>query len=106
MTNNAFLDSDAQIDLAFTAFDPETQIITVQPDPILSAVGANVFNACSGLLANAFQIFDGAMQIQSQGKWQIIIADQVNILGPGAIFHSNSQLITKITGKYAGEGIL
>ncbi len=105
MTNNAFLGSDAQIDLAFTAFDPETQIITMQPDPILSGVGANVFNACSGLLANAFQIFDRAMQIQSQGKWQII-ADQVNKPGTGAIFHSNSQLITKITGKYTGEGIL
>src|SRR5918992_1090663 len=64
MTNNAFLGSDSQVDLAFTTFDPGTQIITVQPDPNLSAVGANVFNARSGLLANAFQIFDGTMQIQ------------------------------------------
>jgi hypothetical protein len=28
MTNNAFLGSDSQIDLAYTTFDPQTQIIT------------------------------------------------------------------------------
>ena len=107
MTNNAFLGSDAQIDLAFTTFDLERQIITVQPDPNLSAVGANVFNARSGLLANAFQIFDGAMQIQIEDKWQTTITGQVNILGTGAIFHSNSrQYIAQITGTYVGEGIL
>ncbi len=105
MTNNAFLGSDSQIDLAYTTFDPETQIITVQPDPNLSAVGANVFNARSGFLANAYQIFDGAMQIQSLDNWQTITG-QVNILGTGAIFHSNSPYIADISGTYAGEGIL
>lgn len=105
MTNNAFLGSDSQIDLAFTTFDPETQIITVQPDPNLSAVGANVFNARSGLLANAYQIFDGAMQIQSQDNWQTITG-QINILGTGAIFHSNSPYTAVISGTYAGEAIL
>ena len=104
MTNNAFLGSDSQIDLAFTTFDPGTQIITVQPDPNLSAVGANVFNARSGLLANAFQIFDGTMQIQSQDNWQTITG-QVNILGTGAIFHSNSPYFAQMTGVYAGEAI-
>lgn len=105
MTNNAFLGSNSQIDLAYTTFDPETQIITVQPDPNLSAVGANVFNARSGFLANAYQIFDGAMQIQSLDNWQTITG-QVNILGTGAIFHSNSPYIAEISGTYAGEGIL
>jgi hypothetical protein len=105
MTNNAFLGSNSQIDLAYTTFDPETQIITVQPDPNLSAVGANVFNARSGFLANAYQIFDGAMQIQSLDNWQTITG-QVNILGTGAIFHSNSPYIAEISGMYAGEGIL
>jgi hypothetical protein len=105
MTNNAFLGSDSQIDLAYTTFDPENQIITVQTDPNLSAVGANVFNARSGLLANAYQIFDGAMQIQSLDNWQTING-QVNILGTGAIFHSNSPYIAEISGTYAGEGIL
>jgi hypothetical protein len=105
MTNNAFLGSDSQIDLAFTTFAPETQIITVQPDPNLSAVGANIFNARSGLLANAYQIFDGTMQIQSQDNWQTI-AGQVNILGTGASFHSNSPYAAVISGTYAGEAIL
>jgi hypothetical protein len=105
MTNNAFLDSDSQIDLAYAMFDPENQIITVQPDPNLSAVGANIFNARSGLLANAYQIFDGAMQIQSLDNWQTING-QVSILGTGAIFHSNSPYIAEISGTYAGEGIL
>ena len=105
MTNNAFLGSDSQIDLAYTTFDPQTQIITVQPDPNLSAVGANVFNAHPGLLANAYQIFDGTMQIQSLDNWQTING-HVNILGTGAIFHSNSPYIAEISGTYAGEGIL
>jgi hypothetical protein len=105
MTNNAFLGGDSQIDLAYTTFDPETQIIAVQPDPNLSAVGANVFNARSGLLANAYQIFDGTMQIQSPDNWQTI-AGQLNLLGTGAIFHSNSPYIAEISGTYAGEGIL
>jgi hypothetical protein len=105
MTNNAFLGSDAQIDLAFTTFDPAAQLITVQADPNLSAVGANVFNARSGLLANAYQIFDGTMQIQSQDNWQTITG-QLNILGTGAIFHSNSPYIAQIRGVYAGEGVL
>ena len=105
MTNNAFLGSDSQIDLVFTTFDPETQIITVQPDPNLSAVGANIFNARSGLLANAYQIFDGTMQIQSQDNWQTITG-QVNILDTGAIFHSNSPYTAEISGTYAGEAIL
>jgi hypothetical protein len=105
MTNNAFLGSDSQIDLAYTTFDPETQIITMQPDPNLSAVGANIFNARSGLLANAYQIFDGTMQIQSRDNWQTI-AGQVNLLGTGAIFHSSSPYIAEISGTYAGEGIL
>lgn len=105
MTNNAFLGSDSQIDLAYTTFDPENQIITVQPDPNLSAVGANIFNARSGLLANAYQIFGGNMQIQSLDNWQTI-GGQVNILGTGAIFHSNSPYIAQISGTYAGEGIL
>jgi hypothetical protein len=105
MTNNAFLGSDLQIDLAFTTFHPETQIITVQPDPNLSGVGANIFNARSGLLANAYQIFEGSMQIQSQDNWQTVNG-QVNIVGTGAIFHSNSPYIAEISGTYAGEGIL
>jgi hypothetical protein len=105
MTNNAFLGNDAQIDLAFTAFDPDTQLITVQADPNLSAVDSNVFNARSGLLANAYQIFDGTMQIQSEDNWQTITG-QLNILGTGAIFHSNSQYIAEIRGVYAGEGVV
>ncbi len=72
MTNNALLSSDSQIDLAFITFDPATQLITVQPDPNLSAVGANVFIASSGLLTNAYQISNGAMHIQSKDNWQTI----------------------------------
>ena len=105
MTNNAFLGSDTQIDLAFVTFDPDSQTITVEPDPNISAAGPNFFNARSGLLANAFQIWYGNMVIQSQDNWQTITGS-VDVLGTGTIFHSNSPYIAQITGTYAGEGIL
>jgi hypothetical protein len=105
MTNNAMIGSRAQIDLAFVTFNAQTNTITVKPDPRLSAVGPNGFNSHSGLLANLYQIFDGSMQIQSQDNFKTV-SGTINILGTGAIFHSNTQYIAQISGTFLGEGVL
>lgn len=105
MTNNAMIGSRTQIDLAFVTSDSQTNTITVKPDPRLSAVGANGFNSHSGLLANLYQIFDGSMQIQFQDNFKTIFGT-IDILGTGAIFHSNTRYTAQIAGTFVGEGVL
>lgn len=104
MTNNAMVGSPSQIDLAYVAYDPNAQLLQVQPDINLSAVGINTFNAYSGLTADVYQIFDGAMQIQSQDGFATI-SGIVDILGTGAIFHSNTRYTATLSGAYAGQGL-
>jgi hypothetical protein len=104
MTNNVMIGSRAQIDLAFVAFDTHTNTITVVPDPSVSAVGANGFNSHSGLLANLYQIFDGSMQIQFQDNFKTI-SGTVDLLGTGAIFHSNTRYTAQISGTFVGQGV-
>ena len=73
MTNNAFLGSSSQIDLAYVRLVPTAQgngsCVVVEPDALLSSVGANVFNAYSGLTADAYQIFSGYMYFCSPDEW-------------------------------------
>jgi hypothetical protein len=103
MTNNALIGNDAHIDMAEVSFDKDAQIITVKPDPKLSAVGINGFNAYSGLTADIYQVFGGEMQIQSQDNFQTI-SGSIDILGTGAIFHSNTPYKAQFSGVYSGEG--
>lgn len=104
MTNNAIAGSPAQLDLAYMTFDPNAQFLQVQPDINMSAVGINIFNAYSGVTADVYQIFDGVMQIQSQDGFSTF-SGIVDILGTGALFHSNTRYTAYLSGTYAGEGL-
>ena len=104
MTNKVMIGNRAQIDLAFVTFDTQTNTITVVPDPMISAVGANGFNSHSGLLANLYRIFDGSMQIQFQDNYNTI-SRTVDLLGTGAILHSNTRYTAQIFGTFVGQGV-
>jgi hypothetical protein len=105
MTNSAMIGSRAPIDLALVTFDAQANAITVRPDPRLSAISANDFNSHSGLLANLYQIFDGSMQIQSQDNFRTI-SGTIDILGTGAVFHSNIRYTARLSGTFIGKGVL
>lgn len=104
-TNTALADSRAQLDMAFVSFDASTQIITIQPDPDISATGLNGFNAYSGLVAQLYQIFGGAMQVQSQDQFQTITGS-IEILGTTSLFHSDTLYSAQLNGTYIGDGVL
>jgi hypothetical protein len=99
-TNNAFIGSSTQLDLAFVS--ESTNEITIQPDPNISAVGANVFNAYSGLTADIYQIFDGSVDLQFENNGEEVTGE-IDILGTGAIFASNTPYLATISGTLSQE---
>jgi hypothetical protein len=102
-TNSALLGGQAQVDMAYVDFDPNQSLLYVRPDPSLSAVGINVFNAYSGVTADVYQIFDGAIYLWSQDGFTTI-EGWIDILGTGAIFHSNTSYRAYFSGSFAGSG--
>jgi hypothetical protein len=100
-TNNAFLGSRAQLDLAYVSAPSGQLRIDVKPDWRVSATGGNVFNALSGLTADMYQIFDGAMQVTFSSDARQVTGT-VSILGTGAIFHSNTPYTATFSGTYKG----
>jgi hypothetical protein len=83
-TNTLLLGGRAAIDMAYVTVANNCAV--VRPDPNLSAVGLNVFNALSGV-TDVYQIFSGTIQICSNDNFQTITGS-INVLGTGAIFHS------------------
>jgi hypothetical protein len=106
MTNNAFLGGSSRVDLADMRFIPTTQgdgsCVVIEPDQSLSSIGINVFNAYSGLTADAYQIFSGYMYFCSSDGWETITGE-INILGTGALFHSNTEYYATVSGRYIDE---
>jgi hypothetical protein len=99
-TNTLLLGGKAAIDMAYVSVANNCAV--VRPDPNLSAVGLNVFNALSGLTADMYQIFSGTIQICSNDNFQTITGS-INVLGTGAIFHSNTPYQARLSGRFAGS---
>jgi hypothetical protein len=102
-TNSSLLGGQAGLDMAYVYFDSNQSLVYVRPDPNMSAVGINVFNAYSGLTADMYQIFDGAIYLWSRDGFATI-EGWIDILGTGAIFHSNTPYRAYFSGAYAGTG--
>ena len=100
-TNTLLLGGRAALDMAYVS--STRTCVSINPDPSLSATGLNVFNALSGLTADAYQIFSGTIQICSQDGFQTI-SGTIDILGTGALFHSNSPYRATVSGSFAGSG--
>lgn len=102
-TNSALLGGRAALDLAYVSYDPTRALILLQPDPNLSATGLNVFTAFPGVTADIYQIFSGSIYLWSQDGFATIMG-QLNILGTGAIFHSNTPYVASLSGRFVGSG--
>jgi hypothetical protein len=102
-TNSALRGGTAALDLAYVSYDPTQALILLQPDPNLSATGLNVFTAFPGVTADIYQIFGGSIYLWSQDGFATILS-QINILGTGAIFHSNTPYVAFLSGRFIGSG--
>ena len=86
--------------VAFVSF--VNNCVIAQPDRRMSATGLNGFNALSGLTADFYQIFAGTLRVCSTDGFRTITG-AVNILGTGAIFHSNTRYQATLTGTFIGS---
>jgi hypothetical protein len=99
-TNTFFLGGRASLDMAFVSF--ANNCIIARPDQRMSATGLNGFNSRSGLTADFYQIFAGDLSVCSTNGFRTI-SGSVNILGTGAIFHSNTPYQATLTGTFIGS---
>jgi hypothetical protein len=104
-TNSALLGGTAALDPPYVSYDPTQALILLGPDPNLSAAGLNVFNAFSGVTSDIYQAFSGPISLWSQDGFATILG-QVNVLGTGAIFHSNTPDVAFLSGRFIGSGAL
>lgn len=88
----------ARQDMAFVAANQAASTLTIRPDPALSATGINGFNGDSGITAAVWQIFDGTMTLQFQGRGETVTGT-MQLLGTGAIFHSENTYNATLTGQ-------
>lgn len=106
-TNQGLLPAVArsQLDLAYVAFSPQVAVYYAIPDAALSATGANVFNAASGLAADLYQVFDGLIYFGSADGYATIFGE-LQVAGTGALFHSNSPYYGRFSGPLVSAGVL
>jgi hypothetical protein len=97
MTNNAFIGSPSRLDLAYVSYFPQYALLRSQPDSRIAAVGANIFNALSGITAQAYQIYDGYMDIQYLNGGQNI-SGVIDVVGRGLTFSSQNRYTARFSG--------
>ena len=90
--------SGARQDMAFVTANQAASTVTIRPDPALSATGINGFNGSSGFTAAVWQIFDGTLTLQFQGRGETVTGT-MQLLGTGAIFHSENTYNATLTGQ-------
>lgn len=105
MSNNGFI-GDSLVDLVYITFNQNQGCYIMQPDPNMdvNTFTPNVFNTYSGLLANAYQIYNGYATFCSQDGFKTVTGE-INVQGSGAQFtRLPSDYKATFTGIFIGNG--
>ena len=92
-TNNTFIGSSSQIDLAYV--NTSSNQITIVPDSRVASLGTNVFSSASGVTAGLWQVYDGSVNLQFQGE---LVSGTIDILAKGAYYNFGNTYKANISG--------
>lgn len=109
-SNRAFYSSigdvnaDSLLDLAYVGWDSASATLSVQVDPNIAAASTfNLFNATSGLLADAYLVRDGQLVVQFQDNWNTVVG-QAALVGTQHLYYTSTPYNVTISGAYGGQG--
>jgi hypothetical protein len=110
-TNRAFygaigdMNAGSLLDLAYVSWDAASTTLSVQVDPNVAAASTfNLFNASSGLLADAYLIRDGQMVLQFQDNMNSVVG-QAALVGTQHLYYTSTPYNVTIEGTYGGQGV-